>query len=177
MPPQAESIGDNKLMGRTAPTADKEKPPRPRIRRARPADAAVLSRLAYDSKASWGYDDAFMEACRAELTISAADLEAHNAFVVACGESLLGFYLLKMDGPCAEVWDFFMAAEAMGSGLGGRLWRHLEATARRCGAACIGVDSDPNAEGFYRKMGLRRCGEAPSLSIPGRMLPRLEKEL
>ena len=64
MQPQAESIGGNKLMGRTAPSADKEKPPRPRIRRARPADAAALSRLAYDSKASWGYDDAFMEACR-----------------------------------------------------------------------------------------------------------------
>jgi GNAT superfamily N-acetyltransferase len=136
-----------------------------------------LSRLAYDSKASWGYDEAFMEACRAELTISAADLEEHHAFVVARGDVLLGFYMLKMEGACAEVWDFFMAGEAMGSGLGGRLWRHLETTARRCGAASIGVDSDPNAEGFYRKMGLRRCGEAPSLSVPGRMLPRLERTL
>ena len=164
-------------MGQAGPKADNDTPSRLRIRRARPADAAALSGLAYDSKASWGYDEAFMAACRAELTVSGADLEAHKAFVVTRGDAHLGFYMLKMDGPCAEVWDFFMAAEAMGSGLGGRLWRHLEATARRCGAARIGVDSDPNAEGFYRKMGLRRCGEAPSLSIPGRLLPRLEKAL
>ncbi len=164
-------------MGRTAPTADNNTPPPPRIRRARPADATGLSRLAYDSKASWGYGEAFMEACRAELTVSGADLKAHYAFVVARGDAPLGFYMLKMEGSCAEVWDFFMVAEAMGSGLGGRLWRHLVATARRCGAVCLGVESDPNAESFYRKMGLRHCGEAPSLSIPGRMLTRLEKEL
>ncbi len=44
-------------MGRTAPTADNNTPPPPRIRRPRPADATGLSRLVYDSKASWGYGE------------------------------------------------------------------------------------------------------------------------
>ncbi len=60
-------------MGRTAPTSDNNTPPLPRIRRARPADATGWSRLAYDSKASWGCGEAFMEACRAELTVSGAE--------------------------------------------------------------------------------------------------------
>jgi hypothetical protein len=38
-------------------------------------------------------------------------------------------------------------------------------------------DSDRHAEGFYRAMGMRRIGEAPSGSIPGRMLPRLAKPI
>jgi len=36
------------------------------------------------------------------------------------------------------------------------------------------IDADPNAEGFYLKMGAERVGESPSGSIPGRMLPLLQ---
>ena len=164
-------------MGRTAPAADNNTPPRLRIRRARLADATALSRLALRLEGQLG----LRRGVHGGLPGRAHGQRGRSQGALClCSDPRrcpLGFYMFKMEGSCAEVWDFFMVAEAMGSGLGGRLWRHLEATTRRCGAVCIGVDSDPNAEGFYRKMGLRRCGEAPSLSIPGRMLPRLEKEL
>jgi hypothetical protein len=35
------------------------------------------------------------------------------------------------------------------------------------------IAAEPNAEGFYRKMGAQSIGETPSASIPGRMLPLL----
>jgi hypothetical protein len=35
------------------------------------------------------------------------------------------------------------------------------------------IDADPFAESFYLALGCERIGEAPSGSIPGRMLPRL----
>jgi hypothetical protein len=57
------------------------------------------------------------------------------------------------------------------------LWAHLEDAARAAGATRLEVDSDPHAEGFYRAMGMHRAGEAPSGSIPGRMLPHLVKAL
>ena len=42
------------------------------LRAARPEEAAAISALALRSKAHWGYDEAFLAACRAELTWTAA---------------------------------------------------------------------------------------------------------
>jgi GNAT superfamily N-acetyltransferase len=72
---------------------------------------------------------------------------------------------------------FFVVPEAVRSGLGRRLWAHLERTARALGATRLEVDSDPHAEGFYLAMGMRRTGQAASGSIAGRMLPHLVKDL
>jgi hypothetical protein len=44
------------------------------IRFATPDEAELLTSLAMRSKASWGYSAEFMEACRAELTITPATM-------------------------------------------------------------------------------------------------------
>jgi GNAT superfamily N-acetyltransferase len=151
--------------------------PEPVIRRATGSDAARLTDLALRSKAVWGYDAAFMDACRVELTISAQSIRRRPTFLLEYRERLAGFYQLRLSGPSAEVAQFFIAPEAMRSGLGRRLWSHLERTARSAGAHRLEVDSDPNAEGFYLAMGMLRRGEAPSGSIAERLLPHLAKPL
>jgi ribosomal protein S18 acetylase RimI-like enzyme len=148
-----------------------------RIRRARPADAAVLTSLALTSKAVWGYDASFMAACRAELTITPQSILRQPTHVLEQDGQALGFYQLRIDSAAAEVAQFFIAPARLRRGLGRRLWAHLEASARAAGAARLEVDSDPHAAAFYLAMGMRRVGEAPSGSIPGRMLPRLIKDI
>ena len=147
------------------------------IRRAEAADAAALTSLALMSKAVWGYDAAFMAACRSELTVEAADVLADPTFAIEHERRILGFYQLRRRGIDADVRLFFVAPEAMRSGLGRPLWAHLERTAGALGATRLEVDSDPHAEGFYRAMGMRRSGRASSGSIAGRMLPHLVKDL
>jgi ribosomal protein S18 acetylase RimI-like enzyme len=147
------------------------------IRRARPADAAVLTGLALTSKAVWGYDASFMAACHAELTITPQSILRQPTHVLERHGEALGFYQLRIDGAAAEVAQFFIAPATLRRGLGRRLWTHLEARARAAGATRLEVDSDPHAEAFYLAMGMRRVGEAPSGSIPGRMLPRLIKDI
>ena len=77
----------------------------------------------------------------------------------------------------AEIYDLFVEPDAMGLGVGRRLWDKLEAVARGMAVAAIGIDADPNAVGFYEHMGARVIGEVPSGSIEGRMLPRMTKPL
>jgi GNAT superfamily N-acetyltransferase len=149
----------------------------PVVRRATPDDAARLTDLALRSKAVWGYDAAFMDTCRAELTITAESIRREPTFLLEDRGRLVGFYQLRLSARGAEVAQFFIAPEALRSGLGRRLWRHLERTARNAGALRLEVDSDPNAEGFYLAMRMMRRGEAPSGSIPGRMLPHFAKQL
>jgi ribosomal protein S18 acetylase RimI-like enzyme len=148
-----------------------------RIRRAAATDAAALTSVARISKAVWGFDAGFMAACRAELTVRAASIRRGPTYLVEADGRILGFYQLRIHGALGDISMIFVAPEALRTGLGRRLWAHLEATARAAGATRLEVDSDSHAEGFYSAMGMRRVGEAASGSIPGRMLPHLAKEL
>ena len=149
----------------------------PLVRRATAGDAAALTELALGSKAAWGYDAAFMAACRDELTITAAAIAAQPTWVLEERGARAGFYQLNVVQRLAEVAQFFIAPGRLRGGLGRRLWQHLETQARAAGCTRLEVDFDPHAEGFYRAMGMARCGAAPSGSVPGRMLPRLCKAL
>jgi len=149
------------------------------IRRARPDEAGLLTGLAFRSKASHGYDQAFMEACRAEMTVTSADFERRRFWIAESEDGgVLGFAgLWPVEDGVAEVDPIYVEPVLKGTGVGQVLWAQLERHARAGGAARLGLDSDPHAVGFYERMGCRVVGEAPSGSIPGRMLPRMEKRL
>ena len=147
------------------------------IRAARPEEAALLSALALRSKGHWGYDADFLERCRAELTLKPEEIDGRPTSVYREGKRVLGFYALELSGDAADVAHFFVAPEAIGRGIGRALWHHLVETALERGVIRLSVAADPFAEGFYARMGLRRAGERPSGSIPGRTLPYLEMSL
>ncbi len=147
------------------------------IRRARPEEASALSALALRSKAHWGYDAAFLAACRADLTLSVHDVATSLVYVLDDEQGVAGFYRLRGRGDDAELADLFVAPEAIGRGHGRRLWQHAVATARRHGYRRLVLQSDPHAEGFYRAMGAERVGESPSTVFPGRRLPLMRYRL
>ncbi|MDH3593306.1 MAG: GNAT family N-acetyltransferase [Rhodospirillales bacterium] len=148
-----------------------------RLRPVRPEDAGALTALAIRSKRSNGYDDAFMAACRAELTF-VPNAPGQHAWLVEDGRGrILGLFDLRLEDGITEVYAMFVAPDARRSGIGRLLWTKLEQVAAGLGATAIGVDSDPEAEPFYLAMGAAIVGEAPSGSIPGRLLPRLVKRL
>lgn len=145
------------------------------FRPAEAADASRLSEIAFRAKAHWGYDDAFMEMCRAELTISPARIASEHMEVALVDGAPAGFSsLVYEDGNAfGEVEDVFVLPDFMGLGLGRGLVENLKARARDLGAASLEVDADPNARGFYEEMGFSVFSQSPSVSIPGRALPRL----
>lgn len=139
------------------------------IRDADPGECERLSALAFASKAHWGYHDAFMEACRGELTVRPEDV-ARMAVRLAWHGNIVGFY--GMDD--VELLWFFVDPSAMGSGVGRALFADACAVARGKGMRVLRIASDPNAAGFYERMGATRIGDTPSQSIPGRDLPVYE---
>jgi GNAT superfamily N-acetyltransferase len=144
------------------------------LRPAVPTEAAALSRLALRSKAHWGYDDRFLAACRAELTVRPEQCDGVHTVVAERGGALLGFSRLAGEAPVAELVDLFVEPTAIGQGVGAALLADAVRRARALGISRLVIDADPNAEGFYARMGARRIGSVPSGSVPGRELPRLE---
>lgn len=143
------------------------------IRQADPADCHALSDLALRSKAYWGYDSRFLEACRVELTVDPTDVERLQVAVAEEAGEIVGFYALGGGPPEAELCSFFVEPDRIGTGIGRTLWQHCLVTAAHVDVSRIRIESDPFAEGFYVAMGAVRTGEVPSRSIPDRSLPVL----
>ncbi len=154
-----------------------------RVRPAREGEAGALTELAIRSKAHWGYDEAFMEACREELAVGVEAIAAGEVYVLEETDAgrILGTFSLASLEPeesgCVELCLFFLEPERIGRGLGRFMFQSALDSSKRWGFARLVIQSDPNAEPFYRAMGCERTGATPSASIPGRNLPRLEIEL
>ncbi|MGW0787370.1 GNAT family N-acetyltransferase [Streptomyces sp. NPDC002911] len=143
------------------------------LRHGRPEEAAALTEMALRSKAHWGYDEAFIAACRDELTVHPGDMRDRRTVVAEEGGRLLGFTALSGEPPEGALAMMFVEPDTIGQGVGRRLFEHTMAQARRLGFDALTIDADPNAASFYTAMGAARVGATPSGSIPGRELPLL----
>ena len=146
------------------------------VRPARADEAGTLTELAMRAKASWGYDAAFMAACREELTLTPHKMAAWQVWVAEVDGRIAGMVALGLDG-AAEVEDFFVEPAFQGRGVGGALMGELLSAAKAAGAEVLEVDADPNAEAIYVKLGFKTFSRSPSGSIPGRWLPRMRMAL
>ena len=148
------------------------------IRRALPCEAANLSALALRSKALWGYDAAFMDACRVPLTVDPEAIAKWPFYVLDEDGTITGFYGLSGRPPRGEIEFLFVDPESVRSGRGQRLAQHFLAMARRPGVRGVST---------FRRIPLPRAfmwrwapGGSPKFHptpIPNRLVPRLRFSL
>lgn len=142
------------------------------IRRAQPAEAQAITAMVVRSKAYWGYSDAFMRYAAAILTVTPQYIETRPTYVLVKEGALLGMCSLKELTPEEVDLDMlFVAPEAIGQGVGRQLVAYAMGVAAATGYRSLFIESDPNAAGFYEKMGGQLVGHRPVPSIPGRALP------
>jgi len=146
-----------------------------RFRRAESSESAQLTDLAHRSKRHWGYPEAWITLWRDSLTLSPSFIRSKPVFLATRGGRVVGVYALLPEGGECELEHFWLDPEFMGRGIGTRLLRHAIETARDLNASRLTILSDPNAEGFYLRMGARRVGSRPSTPA-GRRLPLLIME-
>ncbi|MET0293087.1 MAG: GNAT family N-acetyltransferase [Steroidobacteraceae bacterium] len=143
-------------------------------------EAASLSALAWRSKAHWGYPPDFMQRCAAELQVDPADIERggrHHVTAEVRGE-IVGFHVLVPELSGVVLLEGLWVEPAwIGRGIGRELFEHARGVATKLGASQLRVVSDPNAAGFYLRMGTAPAGEVASGSISGRLLPRFALDL
>lgn len=147
------------------------------LRPAREAEASALTELALRAKASWGYDEDFLAACRAELTVTGADIRGGTRYftVIEAGGRVAGFHSLRPtpEGD-VELVSLFVDPPYQRQGYGSRLLAHALGVARRMGASRLWFGGDPQAAGFYQAAGAHRIGQVASGSLPGRHISLYE---
>jgi ribosomal protein S18 acetylase RimI-like enzyme len=129
------------------------------ILRAKPDDAPLLTEIAFASKRHWGYPERWMANWASVLTIEPrliAEQETHTASIE--GEVVVGFYSLRAGLGRSSLEHLWVVPNSMGRGVGRALFEHAVDRARELGHRVLEIESDPNAAGFYQRMGARRVG-------------------
>lgn len=142
---------------------------------AKPEQAEALSRIALAAKSHWDYPDRWIELWKPELTFSPQYFEQNESWVAETDNIPIAFYTLLEKEGSAWIENLWVSPEFIGQGVGNTLFFHALELSRQRGYKSLQFEADPNALGFYEKMGMRKIGERAS-GVDGqpRSLPIME---
>lgn len=137
--------------------------------------SCCLTAIAISAKAHWKYPVSWLYTWRESLTITPAFIRAHPTFVCIHRNRVAGFYSVTI-ASTARMEHLWVLPTAMGVGIGRQLFFHAELYSIQRGCREMVIESDPHAEGFYRRMGAQVITHVDG-SIDGvsRSLPLLKK--
>ena len=148
------------------------------IRRALPEEADVLSQIAFSAKAHWGYPRRWMEIWKPQLTFSPEYFGENEGWVAETNGIPIAFYTLQEKAGNAWIENLWVSPEFIGKGAGKELFLHATELSRQRGYKTLKLEADPNAVGFYEKMGMVQVGERHSdVEDEPRILPIMEMKL
>jgi N-acetylglutamate synthase-like GNAT family acetyltransferase len=144
------------------------------IRRALPEEAETLTQIALDAKRHWGYPEHWIKHWEADLTVSSDFIRDNQVYVAEKDGDIRGFYALSLSGRKAELEHMWVAPGSIGTGIGKELFLDAMDRAATLEVREIEISADPNAAGFYERMGASQIGETDA-SMDGqvRKFPRL----
>jgi len=145
------------------------------IRPALPADANVLTSIAILAKRHWGYPERWIEIWTPQLTFSPEYFDENESWVAEVDDVPVAFYTIQEKDGNAWMENLWVLPENIGMGTGKLLFLHASSRSRQMGYLILQLEADPNALGFYEKMGMYKIGERQS-EIEGhpRILPLME---
>ena len=135
---------------------------------------SALTQIAHDAKRYWGYPENWIKHWHDELTISSDFVNTNDVYVLVSEDEVRGFYALVVRKDKAELEHLWVAPKYIGTGVGKELFLHAMQRAGALNVSEVEISSDPNAEGFYQKMGAHRIGEVRAdMDDKPRTVPRL----
>jgi len=148
------------------------------ILRAKPEDAESLTQIAHAAKRHWGYPENWIAAWRDILTMRPEFIAGNISFCAIEEDRPVGFYVLTSEDDGVHLDHLWILPRAMGRGIGRALFEHAVEKAKAAGYSSIKIEADPNAEGFYKRMGAVRVGQSiGEVCGQRRELPLLEFRL
>lgn len=157
------------------------------IRPAKDNENGVLTNISVASKKYWNYPEEYFDVWRTELTITSDYINTNIVFVAEVDEKVVGYFSIvevKEDFFTGQVmvgkgfWleHIFILPEFIGQGIGTDLMSTAKNIYAKTNIDRLYIFSDPNAKGFYDKLGAKYINESPS-SIEGRTVSLFELEV
>ena len=148
------------------------------IRPAHPGEGERLREITAAAKGFWGYDGERVRAWAASLDLRPERLAGAHAFVAEVDGVAVGWAeILPPDDAVCALEHLWVEPARMRRGAGSQLFRHAAERAAGLGATAMEWEAEPNALGFYERMGGRAVRTTTSewgreLTVMGVSLPR-----
>ncbi|UPZ17713.1 GNAT family N-acetyltransferase [Flavobacterium humidisoli] len=147
------------------------------IQKAKIEDHIRLTEITKKSKAYWGYSDEQMEKWSNNLTITIEYIETNSVFNLVDENQIIGYYsYFRLENNQVKLDNLFILPEYIGKGFGSFLMNDFVERMRNEKCQKIILDSEPNVEQFYQKIGFTKIGEFET-SIKNRFMPIMEINL
>ena len=148
------------------------------IRPAVDTEAATLTQIALDAKRHWGYPENWIKHWESDLTISTEFIAKNHVYVAEEDGEIRGFYALCIEDRNCELEHMWVTPAYIGTGIGKELFLDAMDRAATMNLNAVELTADPNAAGFYSRMGATQIGATDS-EIEGqpRQLPRMKVDL
>lgn len=144
------------------------------IEKANSKDDEILTEITKKSKAHWGYSDEQMKIWSELLTIPQEYIQTKSVYKLLIAHKTVGYYAFFFeDEYTIKLDNLFILPEYIGKGFGRVLMNDFLTIIKKTKATKISLDSEPNAEMFYTKLGFVRVGQIAT-SIKDRYLPIME---
>ena len=148
-----------------------------KIKKANLNDNEILTVITKKSKAHWGYSEEQILKWNKNLTISKEYIESNSVFTLVNNEKTIGYYSYIVKEEKNVLLDnLFILPEYIGKGFGKYLMNDFLNRMKDEKFEKITLDSEPNAEDFYLKIGFKKIGEFET-SIKNRFMPIMEMRL
>lgn len=112
-----------------------------------------------------------------DMIVQREYLIVEHGIVAERNGKILGYAIVRIDGATAFLRDLFVEPDRFRQGVGRMLFEEAARYAREAGAKQLTLGGDPNAIGFYERLGMRQLGSEPSIVGGGRMLPVMALDL
>jgi GNAT superfamily N-acetyltransferase len=132
------------------------------IRAARVDEGARLKEIAVAAKGHWGYDPAKVRDWANQGDFTPERLRELIVFVADSDGGAIGWVSLIPKGEVGWLEDLWIDPAWIGKGVGTELFRRAAEHAKSLGARRLEWEAEPNAIGFYEKMGGRYVRESTS---------------
>jgi GNAT superfamily N-acetyltransferase len=128
------------------------------VKRAIPEQASILTNIALSAKRHWDYPEHWIEIWTPLLTITPEFISTADVCVAEVDGEVAGFYALIFEEKRTNLEHLWVLPSHMGQGIGRALIEHALDRCRAKGCHSLEIVSDPNAQGFYERMGAKKVG-------------------
>lgn len=147
------------------------------IEKASIIDHEILTEITKRSKAYWGYSEGQLLKWSNNLTITQDYIQDNDVFKLTNENIIVGYYsYILEEEKSVKLDNLFVLPEYIGKGFGRYLLLDFLNRMKEAKIEKITLDSEPNAESFYSKMGFVKVAEFET-SIKNRFMPIMEMNL
>ncbi|WP_298393304.1 GNAT family N-acetyltransferase [Flavobacterium sp.] len=144
------------------------------IQKANSSDHEILTQITKKSKAFWGYSEDLLLVWNDALTITQEYINTHQVFSFKVDDKIVGYYSYILEAEDnIKLDNLFLLPQFIGKGFGSLLLADFLKRIQNQNHKRIYLESEPYAEGFYKKHGFQTIGKLET-AIQGRFMPVME---